>query len=194
MLPAHQLQQHQTQFYNHRQFTINHNTHAQLFNPQLSSHHVQQPPPPPIPLHHPISLQADQTQQSFVHSNINYHHNKYSIEMMNVGGDILASGSNSSQLTVQSTSSGAAATAATSSVAVDHYQMVRSSSPGQSKMSDILKRKNAPKRKSQATTRSKSRNQDHHGEQSTSATTSVVQDLISKATALGKYKIKSSDD
>lgn len=100
--------------------------------------------------------------------------------MMNVGGDTLAHSSASPAV------SGAAAMA-------DHQQMLRSSSSGHSKMSDILKRKNAPKRKSQATTRSKSRNQDHHGEQSPAATSSVVQDLINKATALGKSAVRKGE-
>lgn len=133
---------------------------------------MQHHAPPPLPMHHQIPLQTEHQPQSFVHSNINYHQNKYSIEMMNVGGDTIAHSSGSPAVT------GAAAMA-------DHQQMLRSSS-SQSKMSDILKRKNAAKRKSQTATRSKSRNQDHHGEQSPSATSSVVQDLINKATALGK--------
>lgn len=64
-----------------------------------------------------------------------------------------------------------------------------SSSPAAatSKMSDVLKRKNAPKRKSQVSSRSKTRNQESHGEASSSATSSsVMQELINKATALGK--------
>lgn len=53
----------------------------------------------------------------------------------------------------------------------------------QSKMSDILKRKVPPKRKSQTASRSKTRNQDHQTEQSSS----VMQELMNKASALGKY-------
>lgn len=62
-------------------------------------------------------------------------------------------------------------------VGMDQQQMLRSNS-GQSKMSEMLKRKVPPKRKSQTTSRSKSRNQDDHS-------SSVMQELISKATALG---------
>lgn len=75
-------------------------------------------------------------------------------------------------------------------VTADQHQALRSSSPAAAtpKMSDVLKRKNAPKRKSQISSRSKTRNQDGHGEASSSATsTSVMQELINKATALGKY-------
>lgn len=53
----------------------------------------------------------------------------------------------------------------------------RSQSPGQSKMSDILKRKVPPKRKSQTSNRSKSRQE--------SDQSSVVQELINRATTLG---------
>lgn len=52
----------------------------------------------------------------------------------------------------------------------------------QSKMSDILKRKAPPKRKSQPSSRSKSRNQDHGPEHQSS---SVMQELMNKASALG---------
>lgn len=76
----------------------------------------------------------------------------------------------------------AAATAALAGqpmpVALDHQQLMLRSGSGQSKMSEILKRKAPPKRKSQTTSRSKSRNQDDHS-------SSVMQELISKATALG---------
>lgn len=75
-------------------------------------------------------------------------------------------------------------------VTAEQHQTLRSSSPAaaSSKMSDVLNRKNAPKRKSQISSRSKTRNQDSHGETSSSATSSsVMQDLINKATALGKY-------
>lgn len=51
----------------------------------------------------------------------------------------------------------------------------------QSKMSEILKRKAPPKRKSQPSSRSKSRNQDHATEQASS----VMQELMNKASALG---------
>lgn len=74
-------------------------------------------------------------------------------------------------------------------VTADQHQGLRSASPAAatSKMSDVLKRKNAPKRKSQISSRSKTRNQDSHGEASSSATSSsVMQELINKATALGK--------
>lgn len=50
----------------------------------------------------------------------------------------------------------------------------------QTKMSDILKRKAPPKRKSQTSSRSKTRNQDHSNEQP-----SVMQELMNKASALG---------
>lgn len=56
-------------------------------------------------------------------------------------------------------------------------------------MSDILKRKAPPKRKSQTSSRSKTRNQDHHTEQSSS----VMQDLMNKASALGAYYFKNMD-
>lgn len=75
-------------------------------------------------------------------------------------------------------------------VTADQHQALRSSSPAaSSKMSDVLKRKNAPKRKSQISSRSKTRNQELHGETSSPATSSsVMQELINKATALGKQR------
>lgn len=138
-LPPHHQQQY------HRQFTINHSSHAQLYYNQQAQ------------------------------TNINYHH-KYSIEMMNVGGDIVGLSPN--------VAVGNPVTAGVvASEQQQQQQMLRSSSPGQSKMTDILKRKVPPKRKSQTSSRSKSRNQDHHSEQSSS----VMQELINKATALGKH-------
>lgn len=97
--------------------------------------------------------------------------------MMNVGGDTL---------------SGGTVNAAIPSVEQQQQQQQSQSSHSQShtnaiqsKMSDILKRKAPPKRKSQTSSRSKTRNQDHHTEQSSS----VMQDLMNKASALGKYLI-----
>lgn len=69
--------------------------------------------------------------------------------------------------------------AATNQSAEQQQLLLRSNS-GQSKMSEILKRKVPPKRKSQASSRSKARAQEHEH------SSSVMQELISKATALGK--------
>lgn len=118
-----------------------------------------------------------QREQPPVQSNINYHQNKYSIEMMSVGGDIVGGGATGSNM------------AAVPAAATSHDQSQQMSlpvaatqNPIQSKMSDILKRKAPPKRKSQTSSRTKTRNQDHHSEQSSS----VMQELMNKATALGK--------
>lgn len=112
-----------------------------------------------------------------------------STEMMSVGGDIVSSGG-----------SGASGGNVTTniSIPIEQQQQQQQSSPAQatnanhstqshanaiqSKMSDILKRKAPPKRKSQTSSRSKTRNQEHHTEQSSS----VMQELMSKASALGK--------
>lgn len=56
----------------------------------------------------------------------------------------------------------------------------RSDSPGPSKVSDILKRKVPPKRKSQNSNRSKTRQEEP---------SSVVQDLINRATNLGELRL-----
>lgn len=81
-------------------------------------------------------------------------------------------------------------------VSVDQQQTLRSSSPAAatSKMTDVLKRKNASKRKSQTSSRSKTRNQDTHGEvaSSSASSSSVMQELINKATALGNLKLQKS--
>lgn len=61
----------------------------------------------------------------------------------------------------------------------------RSSSPGQNKMSDILKRKVPPKRKSQSSGRVKTRQDDTNQAAAAAAQSSVMQDLISKATTIG---------
>lgn len=93
--------------------------------------------------------------------------------MMNVGGDVVnntAPGSNS------------LAGVPTEVQQQQHQQSQSSHSSSntsaiQSKMSEILKRKAPPKRKSQTSSRSKSRNQDHHSEQSTS----MMHELMNKA-------------
>lgn len=109
-------------------------------------------------------------------------------EMMSVGGDIVSSGGNG----------GASGGNVTTNISIPIEQQQQQSPPAQatnsnhstqshanaiqSKMSDILKRKAPPKRKSQTSSRSKTRNQEHHTEQSSS----VMQELMSKASALGK--------
>lgn len=99
-----------------------------------------------------------------------------------------------------SVTSGAGATLVATTVAASHHD-TRSHSPGQLKVSDILKRKVPPKRKSQSSSKSKSRHDDagasgsgsHSvasastvaGTSSSSTTSSVMQELINKATTLG---------
>lgn len=122
------------------------------------------------------------------HTNTNSQQ-KYSIEMMNVGD---ASGASTAANPVAWSHRGVGSDRHLQSVVAvtaDQHQALSSSSPAAatSKMSDVLKRKNAPKRKSQISSRSKTRNQDSHGETSSSATSSsVVQEFFNKATALGK--------
>lgn len=99
--------------------------------------------------------------------------------MMNVGGDLLQGGQTMPNTSHQS---GIVGTPVSAVAAIEQQQMLRSNSPGQSKMTDILKRKVPPKRKSQTSSRSKSRNQDNQHEQSSS----VMQELFNKATALGE--------
>ncbi|EJY57371.1 AAEL017357-PA, partial [Aedes aegypti] len=85
--------------------------------------------------------------------------------------------------------------AVATTVAASHHD-TRSHSPGQLKVSDILKRKVPPKRKSQSSSKSKSRHDDagsHSvasgsnmaGSSGSSTTSSVMQELINKATTLG---------
>lgn len=111
--------------------------------------------------------------------------------MMSVGGDIVSSGGNG----------GASGGNVTTNISIPIEQQQQQSPPAQatnanhstqshanaiqSKMSDILKRKAPPKRKSQTSSRSKTRNQEHHTEQSSS----VMQELMSKASALGKLHL-----
>lgn len=98
-----------------------------------------------------------------------------------------------------SVTSGAGATLVATTVAASHHD-TRSHSPGQLKVSDILKRKVPPKRKSQSSSKSKSRHDDAGTSGSTShampsgstvagtsssSTSSVMQELINKATTLG---------
>ncbi|XP_062699654.1 E3 ubiquitin-protein ligase TRIP12 [Aedes albopictus] len=100
-----------------------------------------------------------------------------------------------------SVTSGAGATLVATTVAASHHD-TRSHSPGQLKVSDILKRKVPPKRKSQSSSKSKSRHDDagtsgsgSHSlasgsnmagsSGSSSTTSSVMQELINKATTLG---------
>lgn len=96
------------------------------------------------------------------------------LEMMSVGGDgVSGTASNTTNANEQQSSH-------SSHSSSSHTNNL------QSKMTDILKRKAPPKRKSQPSSRSKSRNQDHGAEQSSS----VMQDLMSKASALGKFVVE----
>ncbi|XP_055539751.1 E3 ubiquitin-protein ligase TRIP12 [Wyeomyia smithii] len=104
-----------------------------------------------------------------------------------------------------SVASGTGATLVATTVAASHHD-TRSHSPGQLKVSDILKRKVPPKRKSQSSSKSKSRHDEAGNSQATNAThaaalpsgsavagtstsssttSSVMQELINKATTLG---------
>lgn len=112
-------------------------------------------------------------------------------EMMNVGGDVVnntASGSNSL--------AGVPIDVQQQQQQQQHAQTQQSQSSHtsaiQSKMSEILKRKAPPKRKSQTSSRSKSRNQDHHSEQSTS----MMHELMNKAinARMGESSLGNSND
>ncbi|XP_058455043.1 E3 ubiquitin-protein ligase TRIP12 [Malaya genurostris] len=100
-----------------------------------------------------------------------------------------------------SVASGTGATLVASTVAASHHD-TRSHSPGQLKVSDMLKRKVPPKRKSQSSSKTKSRHDDAGnstassthaltsgsnlaGTSTSSTTSSVMQELINKATTLG---------
>lgn len=99
--------------------------------------------------------------------------------MMSVGGDVVTGGASGSTTTIalpidqqapQQSQAGQSSHSTQS-----HANAI------QSKMSDILKRKAPPKRKSQPSSRSKARNQDHHNNEQPS----VMQELMNKASALG---------
>lgn len=105
--------------------------------------------------------------------------------MMSVGGEIVSTGGSSIG------SAGASGGNVTTNISIPIEQQQQQQTPqaqaahsnhSTSKMSDMLKRKAPPKRKSQTSSRSKTRNQDHHADQSPS----VMQELMSKASALGK--------
>ncbi|XP_062558407.1 E3 ubiquitin-protein ligase TRIP12 [Armigeres subalbatus] len=99
-----------------------------------------------------------------------------------------------------SVASGAGTSLVATTVVASHHD-TRSHSPGQLKVSDILKRKVPPKRKSQSSSKSKSRHDDNAasgsgshsvasgsnvaGSSGSSTTSSVMQELINKATTLG---------
>lgn len=93
--------------------------------------------------------------------------------MMSVGGEIVGGATGSNVATVPAVIDPAQQS--------QQMSLPTSNNPIQSKMSDILKRKAPPKRKSQTSSRTKTRNQEHHTEQSSS----VMQELMNKATALG---------
>ncbi|XP_055645246.1 E3 ubiquitin-protein ligase TRIP12 [Toxorhynchites rutilus septentrionalis] len=101
-----------------------------------------------------------------------------------------------------SVTSGSGSSLMTATTVVAPHHDTRSHSPGQLKVSDILKRKVPPKRKSQGSSKSKSRHDDAGGSgsqasqasipsgstvagTSSSSSTSVMQELINKATTLG---------
>lgn len=121
----------------------------------------------------------------------------FSTEMMSVGGEIVSGGT--SGVGSGGASGGNVTTNISIPIEQQQQQQQQQTPPAQaahsnhstqshanaiqSKMSDILKRKAPPKRKSQTSSRSKTRNQDHHTEQSSS----VMQELMSKASALGKF-------
>ncbi|XP_031638245.1 E3 ubiquitin-protein ligase TRIP12 isoform X2 [Contarinia nasturtii] len=132
--------------------------------------------------HHQQQQQQQQYQRLTIHHNSHAHY--MLTEVMSVGGDVVSGGASSSSVTTNI------------ALPIDQQQQQQPQQQSQighsshstqshanaiqTKMSDILKRKAPPKRKSQTSSRSKTRNQEHNNEQP-----SVMQELMNKASALG---------